>query len=82
MQEIRKISVGSNYPDKAMHFQVGQIRTLQGVDYTISILRRNEELYQQGKLAYDVYLENEHGTILWKTLVDMPTVIENNINFE
>lgn len=76
------MSVGSNYPDKAMHFQLDQVRILQGVEYRVSRLERNQEMFTMGKLGYDIFLSNKDGTILWKTLVDMPTVIENNIDFD
>jgi hypothetical protein len=80
--DIRKISVGKDYPDGAMHFQVGKEIRLQGTPYEVAKITINEEYKQEGKLAYDVYLSNSEGTVLWKTVCDLPIMVENNINFE
>ena len=80
--DIRKISVGKDYPDGAMHFQVGKEIKLQGIPYEVAKININEELRKEGKTAYDVYLSNNEGTVLWKTVCDLPIMIENNINFE
>ena len=80
--DIRKISVGKDYPDKAMHFLVGKSMSLQGIPYIISSIKINEKYAAQDKIAYDVYLANEEGSVLWKTIYDVPVVVENNINFE
>lgn len=82
MEDIRKISVGRNYPDGAIHYQVGKQMNLQGVPYTISQITLNEVLRAENKTAYDVFISNDYGTVLWKTIVDLPIMIENNINFE
>ena len=80
--DIRKISVGKNYPEGAIHFLVGKQVTLQGEQFTVSSIIQNEEYAKEEKIAYDIYLENSGGTVLWKTIYDVPVVIENNINFE
>lgn len=80
--DIRKISVGKDYPDGAMHFQVGKDVRLQGTPYTVAKININQELKKEGKTAYDVYLSNDEGMVLWKTVCDLPIMIENNINFE
>jgi uncharacterized Zn finger protein len=80
--DIRKLSVGKDYPDGAMHFQVGKDIKLQGVPYEVAKIKINEEYKEGGKIAYDVYLKNESGTVLWKTVCDLPLMVENNINFE
>jgi len=79
---IRKVTVGKNYPDKAMHFQVGVEYNLQGVPYKLVQILENESLSERGHMAYDIFLENEGEVVLWKTLVDMPCIVENDINFE
>lgn len=82
MTDIRKISIGKDYPDGAMHYQVGKTIRLQSVPYQIhSILERKKKFFQD-KSAYDIYIHNEDGAVLWKTIEDMPVVVENNINFE
>jgi len=80
--QIRKISVGKDYPDGVLHYQVGKNINLAGKPYEITDILTNQELLNQGKLAYDVYIANVDGKVLWKTIVDVPVVIENNINFE
>lgn len=80
--DIRKISVGTNYPDNSMHYQVGKTFKLQTVEYTVERIAVNRELKMQGKTAYDIFLSNSEGTVLWKTIVDMPVIVENNIDFE
>jgi hypothetical protein len=80
--DIRKISVGKNYPEGVMHFLVGKSMNLQGVPYVISKIDLNQTYATKDKIAYDIYLTNYTGTVLWKTIYDLPVVIENNINFE
>lgn len=80
--DIRKISVGKDYPDGAMHYQVGKEIKLQGIPFIVSHFLLNKEYEGEGKKAYDVCIKNKEGAVVWKTLVDMPMVIENNVNFE
>jgi hypothetical protein len=80
--EIRKISVGKDYPNGAMHFLVGKEMNLQGIPYKISKISVNGEYAKQDKIAYDIYLSNSDGGVLWKTVYDVPVVVENNINFD
>ena len=82
MEDIRKISVGKNYPDGAIHYQVGKQMNLQSVIYTITEILQNPDYKEEGKIAYDIFIANDSGTVLWKTVVDIPVMIENNINFE
>lgn len=82
MEDIRKISVGKNYPDGSIHYQVGKQMNLQGTQYTITDILLNPDFKENGKLAYDIFIANEQGKVLWKTVVDIPVMIENNINFE
>jgi hypothetical protein len=76
--DIRKISVGKDFPDGAMHYQVGKPVN----SHIISRISLNKEERYKDKLAYDIFLVSEHGSVLWKTIVDMPVVVENNINFD
>ena len=80
--DIRKISVGRDYPNGAIHYQVGKVIKLQFIPYTVQAIRVNKELKELGKDSYDIYLSNKDGTRLWKTVTDMPVVVENNIAFE
>lgn len=75
MAQIRKISVGTNYPDGVMHFQAGNTVRFNGVEYIISLIEQRDN-------DFFVYITSSHGTILWKQFKDMPTALEFNINFE
>lgn len=79
---IRKLSVGSNYPDGAIHYQVGKTVRLQGTPYEVSEIRQATEPQYEFKSAYHIFITNEEGKVYWKTVVDVPVVVENNISFE
>ena len=79
---IRKISVGKDFPDGCLHYQVGKEVKLLGVQYVISEIVRDRELTLQGKTGYNIFITNESGTVLWKTIIDLPVVLENDVNFE
>lgn len=86
---IRKISVGPVYPDGAIHYQVGSTQRLKDKRYKITHILLDTSLLELGKLAYNIYVENipedpnqPISSFLWKQVVDVPCVIENNINFE
>lgn len=80
--DIRKISVGRNYPDGAIHYQVGKFVRLQGVPYEVALIEKAHEPEFADKVAYHLYIQNEDGRVYWKTIVDMPVIIENNIDFD
>lgn len=82
MTDIRKISVGKDYPDRAMHYQVGTTVRLQGEPYKVDSIIPNQNLRGIGKDAYDIFIKNDNGKVLWKTIVDVPVVVENNIDFD
>ena len=80
--DIRKISVGKDYPNKAIHFLVSKPIELQGVAYIVSAIKKSPEYAAEGKTAYDIYLANSEGSVMWKTIHDVPVVVEYNISFE
>jgi len=80
--DIRKISVGKEYPDGAIHYQVGKTIRLQNIPYIVHSILVNTDLRVLGVTAYDIFLANEEGKVLWKTIQNMPVIVENNINFE
>jgi len=82
ISHIRKISVGKDYPDGAIHYQVGKTMRLQHVPYEIAEIRVATEKKYEDKVAYHIFIQNEEGKVYWKTIVDMPVMIENNIDFE
>ena len=80
MKIIRKISVGRDYPNGSIHYQVGKRMNLLGTEYIISLIAL--EKVEGDKVGYNIYIENNiEGTILWKTIIDMPIHIENDITF-
>ena len=80
--EIRKISVGSGYPDGSIHYQVGKRMKLQHSYYDILRININLKYKEEGETAYAIFIANEEGAMLWKTIVGMPCVVEYNIDFE
>ena len=81
--DIRKISVGREYPDGAIHYQVGKTIRLQQTPFEISTIRVNKKIKEEeGRTTYDIFIKNEEGTVLWKNVDGLPVMIENNVNFE
>lgn len=82
-QNIRKISVGTGHPDNMMHYQIGKEFNLMGNYYTLTDIILDREMLQIGKLCYNLYVKDTKngGKVLWKQLIDVPTVIEHNITF-
>ncbi len=82
MNIIRKISIGKDYPNGAMHYQVGKTVNLQQVPYTIhSIIERKKKDVSEPSV-YDIYIANDDGKVKWKTVEHMPVLVENKIDFE
>ena len=83
-QDIRKISIGSGgHPDNMMHYQVGVEYNLAGTKYKLTDIHLDKELLQLGKVVYNLYLQEPDGAkVLWKQIIDVPIIVENNINFE
>ena len=78
MELIRKISVGQN-PNDAMAYFVGQKTGDSVVD---SIIQDERALALHGIRRYLVYIYNsEKGTMLWKTIDEMPCLIEHDCDF-
>ena len=71
---IRKISIGSDYKDSAMHYVVGQ-DVLNG-NYRIHHIRQNDDR------SILIWIEKEKEIYLWKHFREtMPISIESNLNF-
>jgi len=73
---IRKISIGVDYKD-AMHYTVGQFMRGQ----TIHAIKQIDSKH------YEIYItDKDNVTFLWKSIVNMPVVVEQDIdafsNFE
>jgi hypothetical protein len=73
--DIRKISVGPDYKNGAMHYIVGQ-----------KVLNDSQEIhlikYDEDKKSIKIYIINEKNeVVLWKEFNDtVPVSIEYNIN--
>lgn len=80
MNDIRKISVGKDYPDGVIHYQVGKTVKLNDKPYIVTDILIDKR--DSGIFGYNIYIANEEGKVLWKTVRDVPVIIEYNINFE
>jgi|TARA_R110001599_G_scaffold296763_2_gene500975 hypothetical protein len=79
MDIIRKIVIGQN-PKDAMAYFVGQRAGGAIVD---SIVLDERVFAKHGIRRYLVYLfDTEKGITLWKTIDDMPCLIEHDCDFE
>ena len=79
MELIRKIIIGQN-PKDAMAYYVGQRAGESIID---SIVLDERCFVKYGILRYLVYIYNEsEGTMLWKTIDDMPVLIEHDCDFK
>lgn len=80
MSLIRKISIGSNYPNGVLHYQVGKpVKMGEHYKNIVSI----EEAVENNKKVQNIYVEAEKkASVLWKKVEDVPVVIEYLIDFE
>lgn len=75
---IRKIIIGQN-PLKAMAYYIGQKAGESIVD---TIVLDEKYLYKYGSKRYLIYIKHpEEGVMLWKSVEDMPVLIEYNCDF-
>ena len=74
--DIRKISIGPDYKNGAMHYIVGQ-KVLNDTQ-EIHLIKQDDE-----RQSIKIYIVNDKGEIvLWKEFNDtIPVSIEYNINF-
>ena len=75
---IRKIVIGRD-PKDAMAYYVGM---RAGAGKVSAILLDEKHLHKYGEKRYLVYIENEEGTILWKSVDSMPCIVEYDIKFD
>ena len=74
---IRKIVVGKD-PKNAMAYYVGM---RAGSGEVSAIVEDDRHLHKFGKQRYLIYIENEEGTMLWKSIDEMSCVLEYDLNF-
>lgn len=71
--DIRKISIGSDYKENAMHYIVGQ--DVLGGNYKIHLIQSKEN-------SYKIWIIKDEAVYLWKEfLFTLPISVEFNINF-
>lgn len=76
MQQIRKLSIGADYKNNAMHYVVGT--ACLNNKFVIANIIKNEE-----EQNYDIYILQEKTLRLWKSFnFNMPISIEYNLNPE
>lgn len=83
--QIRKVSVGNGQPDSMMHYQVNKNYNINGKQFILTDIILVRSLLEIGKIAYELYVSDVMDTrvkVLWKTLIDLPMIIENNISFD
>lgn len=85
---IRKISVGRDYPNGILHYQLHHKLKLKDKRYEITGIMMDRDLLELGKTAYNIYVKNVPlsssdivSEVLWKTIIDVPVVVENDIDF-
>lgn len=81
---IRKISVGKDYPNGVIHYQVGKDVSLNGIQYTIVLIQEDAKARDLKRHCYDIFISRggSEGSLLWKSIIDVPVIVENNIDFE
>jgi hypothetical protein len=73
MKLIRKISVGRDYKDNAMHYQIGQ--EVYGNHIITNILEKSSD--------YEIYIKKNKEVLLWKSFnKNMGISIEYNLDYE
>jgi|TARA_B100000242_G_scaffold288144_1_gene255925 hypothetical protein len=74
---IRKIIIGRD-PKDAMAYYVGM---RAGSGEVSAIVLDDEHLHRYGKKRYLVYIQNQDGQMLWKSVDNMPCILEFDLNF-
>jgi|TARA_R100000030_G_scaffold46580_1_gene35191 hypothetical protein len=72
MQVIRKISIGKDYKNDAMHYSVGQ--EVYGGHTIVNIIEENEK--------YSIYIQKQDNVMLWKDFnKNMAVSVEYDLNY-
>ena len=74
---IRKIIIGRD-PKDAMAYYVGM---RAGSGEVSAIVLDEEHLFRYNKKRYLVYIQNDGGQVIWKSVDDMPCILEFDLNF-
>ena len=74
MSNIRKISIGSDYKNDAMHYSIGQ--EVYGGHNICNIL------YDDNDLSYNIYIEKNQEVLPWKKFnKNMAISLEYDLNY-
>ena len=74
MKKIRKVSVGSDYKNDAMHYSCGQ--TVYGEHKIIDII------YDEDDESYNIYIEKEGEILPWKKFnKNMAIAVEYDLEY-
>jgi hypothetical protein len=46
-----------------------------------SIIRDESALYKHNRTIYRIYIRNENGVMEWKSIENMPVMLEYDLNF-
>ena len=52
-----------------------------GAGQVSAIVLDDEHLFRYSKKRYLVYIQNDDGQTLWKSIDDMPCILEYDLNF-
>ena len=74
---IRKIIIGKD-PKDAMAYYVGMIA---GDGNVSAIVVDDEHLHRYNKKRYLVYLQQQDSQVLWKSVDEMPCIVEYDCKF-
>ena len=74
---IRKIVIGKN-PKDAMAYFIGM---RAGGGSVAAIILDDRHLHKYSKTRYLIYLDQGNSQVLWKSVDDMPCIIEYDCNF-
>lgn len=78
---IRKIIVGVD-PFKAYAFIEGNRVSKDREEVIENIEFDGKFLHLYGKTKFDLFIRNRHDEVFfWKSIIDMPVIIENNCDF-
>jgi len=80
MELIRKVSVGPN-PKDCMAYSVGQ-SVIDGSYKITDIILDDRTLHKTTVHKYDIYVEKNNERFLWKSVMNCPCVVENDLKFD
>ena len=69
MNIIRKISVGTDFPNGCMHYQLG--KKFEVLGELCEVTNIISEI-MNGVQAYNIYVQGKDTTFLWKSIENMP----------